>query len=79
MIVKGSSRTMLLGVCALLGAALPVRAQDPDADTENTVRVAYLYRFTLFVDWPKGAVGGNDKECVSRMLRIDRPVEPGKK
>ena len=48
---------LLLAVCAAWLAVLPAGAQDVSG--ENSVKAAYLYNFTKFVEWPPAALPGD--------------------
>ena len=42
--------------CLLLALAVPAA---PDADLERGLKVAYLYNFTRFVQWPEASLGAD--------------------
>lgn len=54
-----TTRIFLLSL--LLGAFLPAAVPKPAAGgaSEYAVKAAYLYNFTQFVQWPKGALGAD--------------------
>jgi hypothetical protein len=63
--MKKFKRVLLL---SLMGLAWPVFAQGV---SEYTVKAAYLYNFAQFVDWPKGAFGGDAAPLVIGIVGDD--------
>lgn len=53
----------LLLALALLGAILPVRAQDAPV-TEDSVKAAFLYKFPGFVEWPANVLASAEEPLV---------------
>jgi hypothetical protein len=62
-----------IAVCFLAAMMAPLAASGemPSAITEYEVKAAFLYKFTLFIDWPKSAFNSKDDPFVIAVLGED--------
>ncbi len=60
----------ILAVATLLAVSTPTEAQSSTA-TERKVKVAYIYNFIRYVQWPKSAFSADDSPFVIGILEDD--------